>query len=719
MSQFPLIVVPSLHPDLLAKAQTRIEELYYLVRNNWEGFIEREGQVMFIKMALETLLNARTSSNTVDNGSNIAAIEAGTGTGKTIGYCLAALVASEILNVKVVVSTATVTLQEQLFFKDLPRLAQFVPGVTFSLLKGRSRYVCKSKLESAVQGEIQEDWLGMSDDDDLEDRAKSETTKRKVDEKTVLWMKDVSKALDSGKWNGEFDGLGNMPDEADWKLISADAHACHAQQCAHFKECTFFSARRAAEGVSIQVANHSLVLAALSNESPLFDAGETLFIFDEAHHLPDIANDQFGHSIGLAQSRKVLVALRKSMAAGARLLPVGDRPDLAATATTLATIKDALLRLEDFILESNIISQEAPLYRFPHGEMTAELTQESSQMAHMLASVLNVSADLRSLLTQADESLSPKEKEGRAKAASDIGSHQRLGVTMRDLFNAWSSNDSIPLAKWMMWMDGHSTQDVKLCSSPLTGAPGLHKGLWRQVSAAVCTSATLSACGNFDFFARLSGLNRLPAHHSGIMPSPFDYPTQGLLQLPRLKHSPKSAGYPMELASRLPDLLREHSGGQLMLFTSKRQMEASFDALPDDLKPIVLMQNTLSRQNLLKTHIQRVKAGKPSIIFGLQGFGEGVDLPGNLCEHVLIDKLPFTPPTSPVDEALSEWLATQGRDAFAELSVPRTSMRLAQWVGRAVRTVHDHATITILDNRLGTTAYGRRILDGLPPFARA
>jgi ATP-dependent DNA helicase DinG len=186
-----------------------------------------------------------------------------------------------------------------------------------------------------------------------------------------------------------------------------------------------------------------------------------------------------------------------------------------------------------------------------------------------------------------------------------------------------------------------------------------------------------------------------------------------------LRNSPKQDAFTAELAEVLPDLLSAHSGGQLALFTSRRQMEATYAALPEEIREMVLMQNTRSRQQILQVHRDRIEASEPSIIFGLQSMGEGLDLPGALCEHVLIDRLPFTPPTSPVEEALGEWLATQNRDAFNEISVPRTAMRLAQWVGRGVRSVHDHATITICDNRLSKTAYGRRILQGLPNFARA
>jgi ATP-dependent DNA helicase DinG len=145
-------------------------------------------------------------------------------------------------------------------------------------------------------------------------------------------------------------------------------------------------------------------------------------------------------------------------------------------------------------------------------------------------------------------------------------------------------------------------------------------------------------------------------------------------------------------------------------------MTACYNALPRDLMDQVQMQGDKSRTQLLKDHGLRVEKGERSIIFGLQSFGEGIDLPGELCEHVLIDKLPFTPPNSPVEEALSEWLGAQGRDAFNELSVPRAAMKLAQWSGRGVRTITDKAVITVCDTRLVTMRYGHAILAGLPPF---
>ena len=155
-----------------------------------------------------------------------------------------------------------------------------------------------------------------------------------------------------------------------------------------------------------------------------------------------------------------------------------------------------------------------------------------------------------------------------------------------------------------------------------------------------------------------------------------------------------------------------------MLFTSRAQLRLADESLPEALREIVLVQTALPRWQLLSRHRERVAAGQPSVIFGMQSFGEGLDLPGPLCEDLFITKLPFSPPDDPVGEARAEWLRQVGRDPFTELVVPATAIRLAQWVGRAIRTEEDEAHVTCYDRRLSRTSYGQRLLQGLPPFTR-
>ena len=680
---------------LLHKARTRLEFLYGEVAKNWPGFIARPGQHQMMHAALLTFLSAKSPDDESRQGNNLAQLEAGTGTGKTVAYCLAAIVASELLEKTVIVSTATVALQEQLFHKDLPRLAEIIPELRFDIVKGRGRYVCESRLESAVNDRAQDSLLG----DQFQDAFSGSTWQAKELPRdsvhAMRWFKNVAKKLRAGKWDGDIDSLDLQPDPADWRQVQANASACNGGQCEYFKSCAFFRARRRAATATIQVANHALILATLQTDSTLIDAGATLFVFDEAHHLPSIAGDQFSYRARLGASANLLSSLRTVVSRHAREMPASARPDPVAFGQTITECTDRLSLLESYWTQAQWVSADKPVHRFAQGQIPEALVPECEQLASSIRSVSVVVSSIAAALIEPDESKSPVERDERTRVGVELGVYLSRLSTLEQLFSAWAKHDTIPWAKWVEFaagppgVPGSANTDAWLCAGPMTAAQLLSRGLWKSVSAAVCTSATLTACGSFDFFDRLSGMNRFPERRALVVASPFNYATQGELRIAPMKHSPKSAEFSDELCQTLPELLREHHHGQLVLFTSKRQMQACHAALPADLGDQVQIQGARSRSELLKEHSRRIALGERSIIFGLQSFGEGIDLPGQLCEHVVIDKLPFTPPTSPVEEALSEWLSAQGRDPFAEIAVPRAAMKLAQWAGRGVRTVTD------------------------------
>ncbi|WP_349282428.1 ATP-dependent DNA helicase DinG [Polaromonas hydrogenivorans] len=650
----------------------------------------------------------------------MAQLEAGTGTGKTVAYCLAAIVASEVLHKTVIVSTATVALQEQLFQKDLPRLAEIIPDLRYDILKGRARYVCQSRLEGVINDVAQDGLLtGELFQDSFGDARRQSAGIPRDRTQAMRWFKSSAKKLNSGSWDGDIDSLAQPPDPQDWRQVQANAHACNGGQCEHFRSCAFFKARRQAAGATLQVANHALVLATLQTDSSLIDAGNTLFVFDEAHHLPAIAAEQFSHRARLGTSSKLLTSLRTVALRHGKALPASTRPDPVAFAQLVTGCTDKLAMLECYWQDAQLVSANQPVHRFAQGRIPEALVPECQALATLIRAIASVVSSIAAALKEPDESKSATEREEQSRAGVELGVYlSRLG-TLDKLLSAWATHDRVPWAKWIEWAEegAGSAPDAWLCASPMTAAQVLSRHLWSQVSAAVCTSATLTACGSFDFFDRLSGMNRFPERRSLVVDSPFDYATQGELRIAPMAHSPKNPGFSDELCDKLPGLLREHRHGQLVLFTSRRQMQACHAALPHDLLDQVLVQGVRSRTELLREHGQRVKAGERSIIFGLQSFGEGIDLPGALCEHVVIDKLPFTPPSSPVEEALAEWLSSQGRDPFTELSVPRAGMKLAQWAGRGVRTETDRAVITVCDTRLVTMRYGQAMLAGLPPFA--
>ena len=705
-------------PELLAKAKERLEFLYGEVATSWPGFIARPGQYQMMQASLLTFLSAKAPDDAVRMGNNLAQLEAGTGTGKTVAYCLAAIVASEFLKKTVIVSTATVALQEQLFQKDLPRLAAIIPDLRFDILKGRARYVCESRLEGVINDAEQDSMLPGELQDGFADTRRQAGAIPRDRAEAMLWFKNAAKKLHTGAWDGDVDSLPQPPESDDWRRVAANAHACNGGQCEHFRSCAFFKARRQAASATLQVANHALILATLQTDSTLIDPGNTLFVFDEAHHLPVIAAEQFSYRARLGTSIKLLTSLRAVVLRHARVLPASTRPDPIAFAQLITGASDKLAMLEAYWSEAKLVSAEKSVHRFTHGQIPEALIPECEQLATLISAMASVVASIAAALMEPDESLSAAEREEQTRAGVEMGVYLSRLDTLQKLFGAWATHDRVPWAKWFEWAEDvvGTTPDAWVCASPMTAAQVLSKNLWRSVSAAVCTSATLTACGSFDFFDRLSGMNRFPDRRSLVVASPFDYAVQGELRIAPMKHSPKSVGFSDELGEKLPDLLREHQHGQLVLFTSRRQMQACHAALPADLTAQVQVQGVRSRTELLKEHSRRVLAGERSIIFGLQSFGEGIDLPGQLCEHVLIDKLPFTPPNSPVEEALAEWLGAQGRDPFNELSVPRAGMKLAQWAGRGVRTVTDRAVITVCDTRLVNMRYGAAILAGLPPF---
>ncbi|MBH2020471.1 MAG: ATP-dependent DNA helicase DinG [Burkholderiales bacterium] len=705
-------------PEMLETARIRLEFLYGEVAADWPGFIARPGQYEMMQACLLTFLSARSPDDKERPGSHLAQLEAGTGTGKTVAYCLAAIVAAEVLEKTVIVSTATVALQEQLFQKDLPRLAKIIPDLRYDILKGRARYVCESRLEGVINDDVHDHGLsGEFQDLFADSRRQAGSTPRDRDQ-AMRWFKGTAKKLNSGAWDGDIDSLAQQPEPDDWRQVQANAHACNGGQCEHFRNCAFFKARRQAASATLQVANHALVLATLQTDSSLIDAGNTLFVFDEAHHLPGIAGEQFSYRARLGTSSRLLVSLRTVALRHGKTLPASTRPDPVAFAQLITGCTDKLAVLERYWMEAGLVSADKTVYRFAQGRIPEALIPECQELATLIRAIASQVSSIAAALKEPDESQSPSQREEQSRAGVELGVYLSRLDTLDKLLSAWATHDRVPWAKWIEWAEGAlgTAPDAWLCASPMTAAQVLSKNLWSQVSAAVCTSATLTACGSFDFFDRLSGMNRFPERRALVVASPFDYAIQGELRIAPMQHSPKSPGFSGELCDRLPGLLREHPHGQLVLFTSKRQMQACHAALPKDISDQVLVQGVRSRTELLKEHVRRVLAGERSIIFGLQSFGEGIDLPGELCEHVVIDKLPFTPPNSPVEEALAEWLSAQGRDPFTELSVPRAGMKLAQWAGRGVRTVTDRAVITVCDTRLVTMRYGKAILAGLPPF---
>jgi len=630
-------------------------------------------------------------------------VEAGTGTGKTAGYCLPAIPLAQALGKGVVISTATVALQEQVVLRDLPDLmANSGLRFSYALAKGRGRYVCLKRLDDRLRGGSQ---LGIP------------ILEGGPEEGRGTWQA-MLEAFASRRWNGELDTWSDGVDDQVWRSVTTDHRGCANNRCSFFRQCPFYKARNELEGVDVIVANHDLVLAdlALGGGAVLPEPEECIYVFDEAHHLPEKTQQHFAASARLLGAGSWLESLGTVLGSMAQRF---GRPDaLVALATqvtdeaqhaqaALRTLYAAADRLpfqpRDEVLET---------YRFPLGAVPAEL----QDLAAAAAAPVRVLHDVLERAHQMLQDVLAGDLQWQSGFEAEdwlpvIGPHLVRSQALRALLTEYADAEAAE-GVHARWVNRHEN-DLELVSAPIEPGRLLAAHLWSRCYAAVCTSATLSALGSFARFFERVGLVEPPALR---IASPFDYPSIATFTVPRMRSDPRDfAAHSDEVVELLPLLLGEERSG-LVLFTSWRQLREVTRRLPEELLLRMKIQGDGAKQALLAAHRADVDAGRPSIVVGLASFAEGVDLPDDYCRHVVIVKLPFAVPDDPIDQAMAEWAQAQGRSPFFDIAVPDAALKLVQACGRLIRHEGDYGRITLLDRRIVSQRYGRALLDSLPPF---
>ena len=684
------------------------------------GFRPRPGQHEMAACVAATLARADLGEHPTPSKA-IAVIQAGTGVGKSAAYASTAIALALERKTRVLISTATVALQEQLMSKDLPALVQTMDKpFVFALAKGRGRYVCKLKLERLVgTGGAAEDLFDADDDAPKPAKFGSVLSQEEAEERRIKLYESMASTLATGAWDGDRDSLGEAPDPRDWSTVAAERHTCTIRHCPRFRDCSYYEARTRLAEANVIVANHDLVLASLGMKT-LPELDNCLVIFDEGHHLPSVALDQFSSAMDMSNLRW-LDKLPKILQEVSTALQLHIGEDVA---TVTSQLKGALTQLARMAMElvwahtgqnAQGEGQDGTL-RFAHGVLPEALldtvTQIQAQATGLSKALEALGVDVKAIA-----------KEDPAQATLCAQQYAKLGGLVPRLGAIVSTASLLlehgeqPLAKWLQATSEHGYLTMTAHACPIVPGDLLRQFLWSQVRGAVVTSASLTSCGSFDYFLHEAGLINNPSVQALEVASPFDYASQGTLTVVHTAADPKQASaYTSEMVAELMHDLSRVEHGALVLFTSRAQMRVACDALPGALLEVVLVQGTQSRTRLLAAHTARVEAGFPSVIFGMQSFGEGLDLPGKLCNTVFITKLPFAPPSEPVDEARAEWLRSVGRDPFNELVIPATGIKLLQWTGRAIRTEDDHASVICYDKRLQLQSYGRRLLAGLPPY---
>ena len=681
------------------------------------GFRSRAGQ-REMAQHIASKLSSVTLGEHPEPDKAITVIQAGTGVGKSAAYLATTVAMALSLKTRVVISTATVALQEQLMTKDLPALAAVLESpFVFALAKGRGRYVCKLKLERLAGPGAQDGGdLFEADEDTPPPRAAYARQLQGEDpeERRMKLYESLADALASGHWDGDRDQLAAQPEGRDWSAVAAERHTCTARHCPRFQQCSYYNARTKLAEAQVIVANHDLVLASLGMKA-LPELDKCLVVFDEGHHLPAVALDQFASSMDLSGLRW-LDKLPKVLHEVSEKIQVELAQDVATLSQQLKAALHDLGRLVMDLLNVTSSGYDA-VHRFKNGVLPDALTDP-------MTLIQGHAAGLSKALEALGAEVKLRAREDPTQAVSCSLLYAKLGQMAPKLGSVVNTSSLLlvhgpqPLAKWLKSDTSSGLVFLTAHACPIVPGDLLRQSLWSQVRGAVVTSASLTSCGSFDYFLQEAGLVNNPHVSTLAVASPFNYKTQGELIVVETAADPKNAeAYTLEMVGELLSDLSQIEHGALVLFTSRVQMKAALDALGTTLQECVLVQGQMARGRLLATHQARVEAGLPSVIFGLQSFGEGLDLPGQLCETVFIAKLPFSPPSDPVEEARSEWLKSVGRDPFSELVVPATGIKLLQWTGRAIRTEDDHATVICYDRRLLRQSYGRRMLQGLPPYA--
>jgi len=614
-----------------------------------EGYERRAGQELMMRAVAATL----------ERGGALV-IEAGTGIGKSLGYLVPAALSGQ----RVILSTGTRTLQDQLWMRQVPfvRDALGIP-IEATVLKGRTNYLCLLLLERARDNP----YVALDEHADLERiRAWSETTP-----------------------SGDRAELSDLPEGSTaWRAVAADAEQCLGRSCPHFSDCFLMAARRRAEAADLVIVNHHLFFADLQlREGASFSLlpEAHAVVFDEAHHLENVAAMAFGTSVSDARLRRLAIDFRRGFREAGRELSLLDAP-LGELDRDRDRMFEHLATLSDRAGRARLVPE-----RLPHAFREAWYKLDNTLIGLGL---------LASAQARADEAL--------LRLAARVG---ELRDDLGDLVSPGAGG--APGDEEVRWVE-RGPRAVFVRSAPVHVGRRLAQTLFPRFRATLFTSATLATHGQagFSHFRERLGLPEETAELQ--LPSPFDYASQALLFLPRDLPDPRHPSFASRAHATIEMLVRLTRGRALILFTSRERMLEAHAALSGRWDHPTFVQGKGSREALLARFHDEAGA----VLFATATFWEGVDIVGDALSLVVIDKLPFQAPGDPLVDARVARLTADGRNAFMDYQVPAAILALKQGVGRLIRHRTDRGIIALLDPRLETARYGAAFLASLPPARR-
>jgi ATP-dependent DNA helicase DinG len=672
-----------------------------------QGFKARSGQRQMIAAISRSLCDAET------NG--LSLMEAGTGVGKSVAYLIPSINIALGKNKKLVISTATAALQDQLVNQDLPNIKE-VLGKPFSygLVKGRKRYLCQANLDKSLHGGTS----GMAVVDYFEGG-------QALGQESLKLFTTLESARTSDQWDGDRDHWPDTINDNDWNLITSDRHSCMGGRCPFFSNCSFYEARESVEELDALVVNHDLLLADLMlGGGVILPAPEdSIYVLDEAHHLIEKTRNHLSARMNTGASAgavgEIINALSKmsehfhaSLDSGAlATLILGLRSQAEQFLTAIGQLEVA----------AEPVSENKPdqIVRFEQGKVPEALLVSSLAALPTSRKIRTSLEQLSHEMEKLADSDSSDSKEVGQSWFPLVGEWLHRAESWHELLSRYANPDSDEqyFARWIRRNTRGGGFDF--FAAPIDISTQLGELLWHRAAGAVLTSATLSVKGNFNRLLTQLGLPESTLSES--IQSPFDYANIASLELCVDAPDPRNEfEYDQYVTGLLERAIEADKGalvkGTLVLFSSNRQMERVYEKFEAEWKSQILMQGLIPRMEIVRRHKSKIDEGKGSVIFGLRSFAEGIDLPGDYCTHLFITRIPFSVPDDPIEATISERISAGGGNSFRELSLPNAAIRLIQSVGRLIRSETDSGTVTITDPRLKNSSYSRYLLSALPPF---
>lgn len=625
-----------------------------LVAQFHESYEFREGQ---IKMAEAIARAFRDKKHLI--------VEAGTGTGKTLAYLVPAIEQSLGTNKRIVISTGTKNLQEQLMEKDIPFLQNVMPKkFTAAYMKGRANYACLYRLHK-------------SDDQPILDGIDEIDSFREVRE----WARETK--------TGDRAELTYLPENLPfWSRVNAKSETCIGQKCPDFEPCFITRMRAGAENADVIIVNHHLFFADLSVRGNQFGKvipDYSTVIFDEAHLIEDIAADYFGFQVSNFQFDELV--------RDAAALPISDAIAVNGILKACSRVNGLTEQFWLRFRQSREAEGRFPLMGDPLTTRGIDGEEHPTALGEAYTALDWAFGQLEAALDVFSDKVPEAESVVR-----------RIRQTRFDLGFIVKQADR----NFVYWLERRG-RGIFLQASPVDVSALLQEKLFEKVETCVLTSATLSTNGSFNFIRDRLGLSAAKTD-SLIAPSSFDHEEQALLYLPKGMPDPRAPEFSQVAAAEIVKILHVTQGHAFVLCTSNSSMAALFELVSSRIDYPCFLQGTMAKSGLL----ERFRNTPNAVLFATSSFWQGVDVRGEQLSCVIIDKLPFAVPTDPIVAARSKFIDDNGGRSFFDYSVPQAVISLKQGIGRLIRSRTDRGVIAILDPRLRTKSYGRDFLSSLP-----